>query len=169
MGVRSLINYGRKKIKMCDNKKDGLQLIFEMQEQLNDFVFVKNNEKNKFGCQLEMSYLKTLTVCRDIGLKANGDLNKWLVNFTKALKEETKELEDEELWKWWSNDKLDIQNIRVEIIDILHFLISLCICSGMGAEDVLRIYKQKHALNIERQNQGYSKETKNESDNKDIK
>ena len=39
----------------------------------------------------------------------------------KAMKEELCELDDELLWKWWSKDKIDMQNIRVELIDILHF------------------------------------------------
>ena len=73
------------------------------------------------------------------------------------------------LWKWWSKDTLDLQNIRVELIDILHFLISAMISSGLSAEKVFDIYTQKHAINQARQDAGYNRGSKTEDDNKTIK
>ena len=95
--------------------------------------------------------------------------NEWLVNYSKAIKEELLELDDELLWKWWSKDKIDMQNIRVELIDILHFLVSAMMCAGLNAEKVFDIYRQKHAINIKRQDTEYSKKIKTEDDNKEIK
>jgi len=94
--------------------------------------------------------------------------NKWLVNYSKAIKEELSELDEELLWKWWSKDEIDMQNIRVELIDILHFLISAMMCAGLTAEKVFDIYQQKHAVNIKRQDMDYNKKIKTEDDNKDI-
>jgi len=91
-----------------------------------------------------------------------------LVNYSKAMKEELYELDDELLWKWWSKDKIDMQNIRVELIDILHFLISAMMCAGLTADKVFDIYQQKHAVNIKRQNSDYNKKTKTEDDNREI-
>ena len=95
--------------------------------------------------------------------------NEWLVNYSKAIKEELLELDDELLWKWWSKDKIDMQNIRVELIDILHFLVSAMMCAGLSAEKVFDIYQQKHAINIKRQDKVYNKKVKTEDDNKGIK
>jgi dimeric dUTPase (all-alpha-NTP-PPase superfamily) len=95
--------------------------------------------------------------------------NEWLVNYSKAIKEELLELDDELLWKWWSKDKIDMQNIRVELIDILHFLVSAMMCAGLSAEKVFDIYRQKHAINIKRQDTEYNKKIKSEDDNKEIK
>ena len=78
------------------------------------------------------------------------------------------ELDEELLWKWWSKDEIDMQNIRVELIDILHFLISAMMCAGLTAEKVFDIYQQKHAVNIKRQDMDYNKKIKTEDDNKDI-
>ena len=94
--------------------------------------------------------------------------NEWLANYSKAIKEELLELDNELLWKWWSKDEIDLQNIRVELIDILHFLVSAMMCAGLTAEKVFDIYQQKHAVNIKRQNANYNIKTKTEDDNKKI-
>jgi dimeric dUTPase (all-alpha-NTP-PPase superfamily) len=77
-------------------------------------------------------------------------------------------LKDELLWKWWSKDHLDMQNIRVEIVDQLHFWLSLALTAGLDAQKVFDLYVQKNKVNIDRQNAGYSKATKDEADTKGI-
>jgi dimeric dUTPase (all-alpha-NTP-PPase superfamily) len=85
------------------------------------------------------------------------------------MREELNELDDDLLWKWWSKDRIDIQNIRVELIDILHFLISAMICAGLTADKVFDVYQQKHSINLDRQDSGYSKDSKSEDDNRTIR
>ena len=143
-----------------------LENIFEMQSELNDYVFKKNNIKDKSGNDLSMQTI--MTALENNEIMVNDLPNEWLVKYAKALKEELLELDDELLWKWWSKDKIDMQNIRVELIDILHFLISAMMCAGLSAEKVFDIYKQKHAINIKRQDANYNIETKTEKDNKEI-
>ena len=143
-----------------------LENIFEMQSELNDYVFKKNNIKDKSGNDLSMQTI--MTALENNEIMVNDLPNEWLVKYAKALKEELLELDDELLWKWWSKDKIDMQNIRVELIDILHFLISAMMCAGLSAEKVFDIYKQKHAVNIKRQDTNYNIETKTEKDNKEI-
>ena len=145
---------------------DMLARIFRMQTELNDYVFQKNNLKDISGNSLTME-----TIYADVNrsaLKVNDLPNTWLSNYSRAMREEITELDEELLWKWWSKDEIDIQNIRVELIDILHFLVSAMICSGLTPEKVYDIYRQKHAVNLNRQDSGYSKDTKTEEDNKNI-
>ena len=143
-----------------------LEDIFRMQLELNDYVFKKNNLKNKSGNVLNMQAI--ITAVKNEDMMVNDLPNKWLVNYSKAIKEELSELDEELLWKWWSKDEIDMQNIRVELIDILHFLISAMMCAGLTAEKVFDIYQQKHAVNIKRQDMDYNKKIKTEDDNKDI-
>jgi len=143
-----------------------LENIFKMQLELNDYVFKKNNIKDKLGNDLSMQTI--MAALENNEIMVNDLPNEWLVKYAKALKEELLELDDELLWKWWSKDKIDMQNIRVELIDILHFLISAMMCAGLSAEKVFDIYKQKHAVNIKRQDTNYNIETKTEKDNKEI-
>ncbi|MFL2555378.1 MAG: dUTP diphosphatase, partial [Gammaproteobacteria bacterium] len=93
-----------------------LENIFEMQSELNDYVFKKNNIKDKSGNDLSMQTI--MTALENNEIMVNDLPNEWLVKYAKALKEELLELDDELLWKWWSKDKIDMQNIRVELIDI---------------------------------------------------
>ena len=144
-----------------------LEDIFKMQLELNDYVFKKNNLKDKSGNDLNMESIIVAAEREEI--MVNDLPNEWLVNYSKAIKEELLELDDELLWKWWSKDKIDIQNIRVELIDILHFLVSAMMCAGLSAEKVFDIYRQKHAINIKRQDTEYNKKIKTEDDNKEIK
>ena len=145
---------------------DMLTRIFRMQTELNDYVFKKNDLKDVSGNSLTME-----TIYAEVNrgaLKVNDLPNTWLSNYSRAMREEVVELDEELLWKWWSKDEIDIQNIRVELIDILHFLVSAMICSGLTPEKVYDIYRQKHAVNLNRQDRGYSKETKTEEDNRNI-
>ena len=144
-----------------------LEDIFKMQLELNDYVFKKNNLKDKSGNHLNMQSI--IVAAEKEEMMVNDLPNEWLVNYSKAIKEELLELDDELLWKWWSKDKVDMQNIRVELIDILHFLISAMMCAGLSAEKVFDIYRQKHAINIKRQDTEYNKKIKTENDNKEIK
>jgi len=146
---------------------DKLEELFRLQETLNDFVFAKQDLRDKNGNVLTMALLKEQAASGE-SLGPNTEVNQWLRKYLEALNDESKELGEELLWKWWSKDKLDMQNIRIEIVDQLHFWLSLAITAGMDAEKVFGIYMQKNKVNIERQNANYNKENKNEADNRGI-
>lgn len=149
-----------------ESSGDMLAEIFRMQTELNDYVFLKNRLKDNHGDDLIM---KSIYEAVNAGeLKVNELPNIWLSRYAKAMEEELKELNQDLLWKWWSKDEVDIQNARVELIDILHFLVSAMICAGLTPEKVFDVYSQKHAVNLERQDKGYSKASKTEDDNRHI-
>ena len=147
--------------------KDKLEQLLEMQTKLNDYIFAKKKIAGVNGKTLTMQDFKKELQQGEVG--PNGNVNRWLKNFLTALNDENRELNEELLWKWWSKDSLNMQNIRVEIIDQLHFWLSLALVAGMDAEQVFDIYYQKNKINFERQEKGYSKSTKNEEDNRSIK
>lgn len=101
----------------------------------------------------------------------------WLNNYIAAASNELEELRDCTYWKHWCKEAkegrrfelFDLQNARVEVIDLLFFWISMAQCVGLSADDVLNLYKQKLAVNHARQTDGYSMTGKNEEDNKGIK
>jgi dimeric dUTPase (all-alpha-NTP-PPase superfamily) len=145
---------------------DKLEEIFKKQGELNDGIFAKQNIRGPDGQVLTMAAIQQALAREDLG--PNGLPNLWLRNYLTALKHEAVELDEELLWKWWSKDKLDLQNIRVEIVDLMHFLTSLALVAGLTPEDFHRLYTKKHEVNQQRQDQGYSKSNKNEADNKGI-
>lgn len=146
---------------------DKLEEIFRIQAALNDHIFKKQGINGSDGDILTMASIRAQVEAGKLG--PNGDANRWLSNYLTALDDESRELRAELLWKWWSKDSLDIQNIRVEIVDLLHFLVSLAQCAGLTADDIYKVYLQKNEINFRRQADGYSKETKSDADNRSIK
>lgn len=101
---------------------------------------------------------------------------KWINNYLAAMSNEVEELRDCTYWKHWCKEARqdrrfelhDVQNARVEVIDMLFFWISLAQCVGLDADDAFRIYRQKLDVNHARQDNDYSMADKSEDDNKDI-
>ncbi|CAI9086689.1 dUTPase [Candidatus Methylacidiphilum fumarolicum] len=91
----------------------------------------------------------------------------WLLNYTRAIGQELAELVDSIPWKWWAKyQKFDLQNARVEVIDLLHFLVSTAQLLGMSPEDLFEAYHKKHMVNVKRIDEGYH--FKDENDCKHI-
>ncbi len=98
----------------------------------------------------------------------------WLNDYIAAASNELEELRDSTYWKHWCKEAQegkrfairDLQNARVEVIDLLFFWISMAQCVGLNAEDVYELYMKKLDINHRRQDTGYSMAEKDESDNK---
>ena len=106
-----------------------------------------------------------------IGVHTQGmseeDQTKWILNYTRAMSQEMAELTDSVPWKWWAKyQKFDLQNARVEVVDLFHFLISMAQVLGMSAEDVFAAYVKKNEVNFKRQDAGYI--VKDEADSRHI-
>ena len=101
---------------------------------------------------------------------------RWLNDYIAAASNELEELRDCTYWKHWCVEARqgrrfeihDLQNARVEIIDLLFFWISLAQCVGLSADDVRQLYLKKLDVNRRRQDTDYSMKGKDESDNKHI-
>lgn len=112
-------------------------------------------------------------------LKDNLDpqvAGRWLNDYIAAMSNEIEELRDCTYWKHWCSEARegrrfelhDLQNARVEAIDMLFFWISIAQCVGLDADDVVELYRQKLGVNHARQDEGYSMEGKTEEDNRSI-
>jgi len=122
---------------------DKLSQLFDLQKQLNQRIGVDTDAMN------------------------DEERQQWLLRYCRAMSQEVAELTDCVPWKWWATyQTFDQQNARVEIVDMLHFLISLAQVMGMSADDVFAAYTKKHEVNLNRQDSGYR--TKDENDNKHI-
>jgi len=122
---------------------DKFEEIFQMQEALNERIGV------------------TMAGMSD------EDKTKWVLNYSRAMQQEMAELIDSVPWKWWAKyQKLDLQNARVEVVDLFHFLVSLAQVLGMSADDVYNAYIKKNKVNHQRQDSGYEK--KDEADSRHI-
>ena len=124
-------------------KPDKLEEIFRLQEQLNKRIGV------------------------DTASLPDEQRQQWVLNYCRAMTQEIAELTDSVPWKWWAKyQKFDKQNARVEVIDLLHFLISIAQVLEMTPADIYEAYTKKHQVNLDRQDSGYH--TKDEHDSKHI-
>ncbi|MEL7607920.1 MAG: dUTPase [Bacillota bacterium] len=111
---------------------DKLERIFEMQKQLDDDITKRRN-------------LEHLS------------MEEWIQKDVLAMIAELGELLDEVNFKWWKNKKpVDGAALKEELVDVLHFFISMCIRSGMSADELYSVYCQKNQENHDRQ-EGVSK------------
>lgn len=106
---------------------DKLDTIFDMQRQLDEDIIRRRS-------------LPPITPAE------------WIQKDVLAIVSELGELLDEVNFKWWKNPKqLDMPAIQEEMVDILHFFISMCIRAGMNADELFRIYQDKNKENFNRQ------------------
>ncbi len=79
-------------------------------------------------------------------------MEQWIQKETLAMLSELAELIDEVNFKWWKNEKpVDEGKVKEELVDILHFFISMCLKTGMDASELHRRYLDKNKENFDRQ------------------
>ena len=89
-----------------------------------------------------------------------AEQTKWILNYCRALQQETAELTDSVPWKWWAKyQKFDLENARVEVVDLMHFVVSAAQVLGMDETEFHRLYTAKHKVNQARQDSGYTAKT----------
>jgi dimeric dUTPase (all-alpha-NTP-PPase superfamily) len=126
------------------SERDMLKEMFRMQTELNKRIGVGTPD--------------TMT---------EEEQQRWILNYCRAMTQEIAELTDSIPWKWWAKyQKFDIQNARVEVVDLFHFLISAAEILGMSADDVFAYYEAKNKVNFQRQDSGYT--AKDEHDSRHI-
>lgn len=106
---------------------DKLDVIFEMQQKLNDDIIEKR------------------------GLQNITD-EEWIQKHMLAMFTEMGEVLEEINYKWWKNKKeVNADNLKEELVDVLHFYVSMCLRAGMTGEELYEIYLKKNKENFDRQ------------------
>ncbi len=125
---------------------DLLQTIFEKQYELNKRI-LKERHKQDYDQLCDQNAQDEETVRQRVD---------WILNYNRAQIHESIELEDSLPWKWWKDMKeIDWDNIRIELIDELHFWVSKCQLVGLDPQSLAELYIKKNKLNQVRQDKGY--------------
>ena len=110
----------------CEEKQDKLAVIFALQKALDTDIAARR------------------------GLDFTPE--QWIQKDVLAMISELAELLDEVNFKWWKNAKpVDSEALQGELVDILHFFISMCIRAGMDADKLYEGYIAKNKENFDRQ------------------
>ena len=113
--------------------------------------------KDIFEKQIELNQRINPKLYEDI--KDPEVRRKWFLNFELALRQESCEAIDSLSWKWWKKTDDDWDNIKIELVDMLHFWVSMCTVAGLDSKEVVDLYFKKNQLNHDRQDQGYKEGT----------
>ena len=83
----------------------------------------------------------------------NAFINRCFYYLLKPVKKaELAEVLEESNFKWWKNHKpINEPALKEELVDVLHFFVSLCLRSGMDADELFERYCEKNKENIDRQ------------------
>lgn len=105
---------------------DKLDVIFQLQQSLNDDIEAR----------------RSIHFSRE----------EWMQKEVLAMISELSEVLDEVNFKWWKNPKsVDDASLKGELVDVLHFFVSMCLKSGMSADELFALYKAKNQENFDRQ------------------
>lgn len=89
------------------------------------------------------------------------EVGRALKNYIDAMGSECHELMDCLSWKHWykearegrQHELRDLQNARVEAVDMLFFWVSICQLLGLTPQDIFRLYGKKLGINHRRQDE----------------
>ncbi len=134
----------------------GLEEIWPLQAQLNRRAGFDTSGLGKRLAEAAQS--------EDADPEALLAVGRALKNYIDALGSECHELQDCLSWKHWYREAregrqyalTDLQNARVEAVDILFFWVSICQLLGLEPADVLRLYAAKLGINHRRQDENRS-------------
>ena len=85
-------------------------------------------------------------------------LDEWVQKEVIAIIAELIEVVNEVNYKWWKNPKeINLDALKEELIDVLHFFISTCLKVGLTSDELFEVYKKKNRENHDRQNGKSSK------------
>lgn len=98
---------------------------------------------------LQAAFDDALTEARGLGEVTR---EQWIQRETLAMLSEMAELIEEVNFKWWKNPKpVNEAAVKGELVDILHFLVSMCLKMGMTAGELHAMYLDKNRENLDRQ------------------
>lgn len=76
----------------------------------------------------------------------------WIQKEILAIISELSEILDEVNFKWWKDpEEIDQERLREEIVDVLHFFVSMCLKAEIGPKELYEAYVQKNRENFARQ------------------
>lgn len=157
---------------MSDRPIESLEDIWPVQAALNA----------KSGFDTRMLGAALAAAEREGSLGEHGGLRlevgRALKNYLDALAAECHELHECLSWKHWYEEAKDnrqyelrdIQNARVEAIDMLFFWTSICQLLGLSPDDVFRLYAAKLGINHRRQDEDrtQAEHTDHEAENRQV-
>lgn len=113
------------------------------------------NKANRLAVMLEkQAQINSMFIPSKIDLDAKKF---WTMRMKMAMDVEISEMLEQMRFKWWKKNQqeIDEKELKYELIDALHFLLSMMIIWGMDSNEIYEMYLTKAQENIDRQQRGY--------------
>ena len=109
----------------------------------------KMNDKLDTSFQMQKALNEDIIARR--GMEGITD-EEWIQKHMLAMLSEMAEVLDEVNFKWWKNPKpVNHDALCEELVDVLHFYVSMCLKAGMDADELFQRYLAKNEENFRRQ------------------
>lgn len=134
---------------------NSLEAIWPLQAELNRKAGIDTERLGRMLAEAEQGG----NLADEGGLRV--EVGRALSDYINAMAAECQELRDCLAWKHWyreakegrQHELQDLQNARVEAIDLLFFWTSICQLLGLTPDDVYRLYAAKLGINHRRQDE----------------
>lgn len=73
----------------------------------------------------------------------------------EVMKETAYKNPDATVFGYKASQAANLERMKEEIVDLLHFFVNLCMAAGMNEDELLERYLAKNRVNVERQKEGY--------------
>ena len=155
-----------------------LHRMFDWQRRFGDHCFEKNHITDNEGNVL--TFNKIYEEYQQGKFGPNDLPNVWLKKFHECMAKELEEVEELLPWKHWSKESIAekaypdkspeerLNMLKIELVDVWHFLMSAMMCVGMGPKELHDLYIAKNKVNFDRQQKGYNTAHKTEEDNLEL-
>lgn len=99
-------------------------------------------------------------------LSPEKELPQFIKDMVLAATDELHELLNRTPWKPWRSYKFpedyhpsdeELREIKMELVDVFHFFINLCLAFNMSADELFKFYIAKNKENLDRIKRGYAK------------
>ena len=128
-----------------------------MMDRLEEMFVMQNNLNKKIANERGILWIENNHGVSDGVYSADGlgevDISKGINSLVAAMHSELEEVKNEVTWKWWANRKdIDRENLKEELIDVWHFLMTAFLLINCNPEEMYQAYINKNRENIDRQN-----------------
>jgi len=118
---------------------DKLDIMFSMQKKLQDSLGIFEKIKNEEDKQAYINQM--LLACFE--------------EVTEIMKKTAYKNPEYVKFGWKKNQKWNLEVFKIEIVDLFHFMMNLCLATNITADEFYKIYCEKNLENYERQKRGY--------------
>lgn len=126
-----------------EKEENALQILLDEQKKL-DLVILTNEMERKNITPTTVQYIKNETLLTQTILALQVELSEF-ANETKCFK----------YWSVKGLQQANMDKVKEEFIDTMHFFLSLANQLDFSADDLIEEYQRKNKINYERQNNNY--------------